>query len=284
MRAQFSDISRLFSEKLLWFAEKDSAAGVMRDSEKQKGLIAALQICEEKPACGGKTAQAAGFGVAEIDEALDAGGLRFGAIHELFFDAPRESYLPLIVPVCLSAGSFYEASGRYFFWIGKKVWPSPFILEQAGGAEFLSRCVFLDPPDEKSLLWSVETALRSRAVSCVTAAVKNLKFSSSRRLELAAGNGATLGMLLRSARDLKDNSAAATRWRIKHKNSSGLDPLFELELLKQKGSGARSLRWMVRFHTDEDGRKKISLHIPSGLGGRSETEALRGEALRKCAG
>lgn len=276
---QQADISRFFSDKTIWFAEKEAKAGMVSDSARQKRLIAALQAGGERPLRSSEQVRVASFGISEIDGALCFGGLKFGAIHECFFAKPEGSYFPLIVPVCLSAGSFEESSGRYFFWIGRKAWPSPFILEQAGGEAFLSRCVFLDPADEKSLLWSVETALRSRAASCVVVAIKNLRFSVSRRLELAARYGGTLGIFLRDPRGLKDNSAATTRWLIKHRPSPDLDPLFEIELLRQKGAGSAPFRWVIRFCTGKNGQKKVSLHIPSSLGGQSETEDLQ-----RCAG
>ena len=273
-------LSELFHEKLVWFAGPGSGAPTPCDDSGRERLFAGLRACE----CSLKPDpfRVAGFNIDKIDAALSTGGLKYGAVHEWFSGTVREAYSPLIIPVCLIAGNFKSGaapSGGYIFWIGRKAWPSPFLLEQAGGGDFLSRCVFLDPADDKSLLWAIETALRCGAVSCVVAALKTLRFSTSRRFELAARNGNTLGFLLRSERGLKDNSAAATRWLVRPQPSPDSNPRFELGLLRQKGSGAAPLYWTVEFYTDEDGHKKVSLRIPSSMGSESEAEILR-----KCAG
>ena len=66
---------------------------------------------------------------------------------------------------------------------------------------------------EAALLWAVEEALKSGAVSGALACVEAPSLVMTRRLDLSARQGRALGMTLR-IRPAEDLSAARVRWRV----------------------------------------------------------------------
>ncbi len=66
---------------------------------------------------------------------------------------------------------------------------------------------------EADIPWAVEEGLRSGALAAVLAEVEGLSFTASRRLSLAAREGATPALLVRHD-GLGLASAAGTRWRV----------------------------------------------------------------------
>ena len=66
---------------------------------------------------------------------------------------------------------------------------------------------------EKDVPWAMEEGLRSGALAAVLAEAEGIEFAVSRRLALAAAEGATPALLLRHD-ELGPASAAQTRWRV----------------------------------------------------------------------
>ena len=266
-------VESLFEDGLVWLARADSAranggktTGLFRASPRLKNVVSRdrLDRAEEEALC---------FGVAEIDLAL-GGGLAADSIHEWYFPDSHE-YFPLLLPVYLSAGRLRADADKHVFWIGRKAWPSPHVLREAGGEKLISSSIFIDPPDNKSLLEVFETILRSRVAASVTAIVGNLSFVASRRLALAARSGKTPGIILRGQPVASRQSAAASSWRIGHIASENMQPRLEVELLRQKGSGLSSLSWQLDFYGGENERQKISLYVPPGVEREAGSKAQR---------
>ncbi len=135
-------------------------------------------------------------------------------------------------------------------WIGRRVWPYPRTLvgdlgvRAASGTRTGARCslrqgvplalelervtvgrsegrallehsIFVDPPDEAGRLWAIDAALRCPSVVAVVADGSRLDLTATRRLQLAARAGATLGLVARPPREASELSAATTRWRVR---------------------------------------------------------------------
>ena len=66
---------------------------------------------------------------------------------------------------------------------------------------------------EKDVPWAMEEGLRCGALAAVLAEAESIEFTASRRLALAAAEGATPALLLRHD-GLGPASAALTRWRV----------------------------------------------------------------------
>ena len=95
---------------------------------------------------------------------------------------------------------------------------------------------------DRDVPWAIEEGLRCGALAAVLAEVDDLSFTASRRLSLAAREGATPALLVRHD-GLGSASAACTRWRVSalpggadpfDEDAPGL-PRWRLELVRCRG-------------------------------------------------
>lgn len=147
-------------------------------------------------------------GFPELDAALAGGGWPLGALSEIFHEGSGIGELRLLMPVLarLSRG------GRWIALIAPPYIPYAPALASYGVD--LSRLLLVHPRDATDALWAVEQALRSGTCGAVLAWPSRVDDRSLRRLQLAAGQGDTLGLLLRSG--AVDHSPAALRLRLEH--------------------------------------------------------------------
>lgn len=238
-----TNLKSLLDNGLIWFAD--------HKTEEQAQKIE--HIFNVKP-ISSKTQSAklsCSFDLPSIDNALPFSGLQFGSIHEFF---STNKFPPCSLLTFLANNSLKKSKNKKFIiWIGKEIWPTAFALR-----DFLENCIFIDPPNEKLLLWSLETALSSPAVASVITKTKNLKFSTTRRLNLAAQRGATLGLIVRD-KPTNSFSAAATRWSIKPIISASAHPRFELKLLKCKASFSAKNSWQIEIQFEPEIKQIIEI-------------------------
>ncbi len=186
------------------------------------------------------------------------GLLARGVVHEWFgpVDAPDAARgrggqsvwsPPLCIFAHLARRSLVDAqsggSDGWVVWIGRRCWAYPRVL--AGGRDtdgaLLDRSVFTDPPDDGGRLWAIELALRCRAVTAVIADGRGVDMAGSRRLQLAAKAGRALCLVARPAEEMRELSAAATRWLVRRAPSPG-------ESAKESGeAGEGGPRWIVEL-------------------------------------
>jgi cell division inhibitor SulA/protein ImuA len=165
-------------------------------------------------------------GFADLDLAL-GGGLRAGALNELLLAtgggtggdaAPAvrgglaagvgalEAFLPALARL-------QTQSARHLAWIHPSRLLYPPALAQAGLD--LSRLLFVRPGDAREQAWAIDLALRSGACAAVTSQLDGaavwLEDRALRRLQLAAEEGDSLGLLVRSAVFARAPSPAAVR-------------------------------------------------------------------------
>src|SRR5581483_6766108 len=117
--------------------------------------------------------------------------------------------------------------------------------------------LILRVPRAIDVLWAAEEALRCRALAAVVAELPGnveVELTATRRLALAAREGAALALLLRHS-DSSEPSAAATRWRVAS-SPSGPDDYgglgrtrFELSLVKNRRGPAG--RWIIEWNHHE---------------------------------
>jgi hypothetical protein len=224
------------------------------------------------------------FNVSEIDTQLPSGGLACGAIHELFYQDPTNTfYLPSYLPsffVARAIDSYHSMSSYswnrsdthtfpfFIVWIGKRSWPTPFSIP----SRFLSSCIFIDPPTDRLTLWSIETALRSPAVKLVVSECPRISLSLSRRFALAAKSHNTTALLLRYHKDINQPSSSTTKWLIAPTPSHYSFPLWRLSLEKIKGGAPSITSWIVGLTSDYEGREEISLRVFSPMVDRCHQE------------
>lgn len=137
-------------------------------------------------------------------------------------------------PIALCSAVASNVENGLVLWIGRRCWPYPPSLN----ARLLERSIYVETQGRDDLLWSVDLALRSRAVSVVVADSRGLTMANSRRLQLAAEAGGTTALLVRPLRDRGELSAATTRWLVSPgpcDPATPISPTWTLELLRRKG-------------------------------------------------
>lgn len=192
---------------------------------------------------------------APLDLAL-GGGLAFGALHDLAPTAP----IHLAATSGFAAALATLASGAR----GQVLWIATDFAVGEGGGPYgpgLDRfglasggLVVLRVPRALDALWAMEEALRCRALAGVIAELPGdgaaADLTATRRLALAAREGAGLGLLIRHS-STPAPSAAATRWEIaaalsRPDDFGGLGAIrFDLSLRKNRRGP--SGRWFVTW-------------------------------------
>lgn len=202
----------------------------------------------------------------------DAPRLDFGAVHEWFNSERVASHSA--TPDRLGAAGFWlpsvslmigltwraivadsaPADGQVV-WVGRRCWPFPHALvlreqaEPGGDRRLLERSVFVDSPGRAERVWAIDLALRCEGVAVVIADGSGLTMAASRRLQLAAAAGGTIGLLARPGWERRTLSAAKTRWSITPCVSMTHEQTWMVELLRCKGvqpSVGSARRWVVR--------------------------------------
>lgn len=170
-----------------------------------------------------------------------------GSIHE-WFDGAGSAWPPQQEPVGIAALAAHAKNATAIVWIGERCWPfGPWLARRFGA--LLRASVFIDVPRRADRLWAIDIALRCSGADAVIADASGLTMPESRRLQLAAESGRTLGLFLRPAQDIAHLSAARTRWRISPLPTNSPDPHWTLQLLRCKGlrpAEKDARRWIVR--------------------------------------
>jgi len=165
----------------------------------------------QKPAGIGDGPGVLPLGIDTIDAAL-GGGLTRGALHEIA--APSEAHLAAATGFVLGLA----ARGRArVFWIAEDMALTESGAPYGPGLDSFNlapeRLLTVSAAHRRDLLWTMEEALRCRAIGAVIGELRHgtLDTVAVRRLSLAAADSGTLALLLRGA-PADDASTAATRW------------------------------------------------------------------------
>jgi protein ImuA len=115
------------------------------------------------------------------------------------------------------------------------------------------RLVFLDLQREKDVLWAMDEALKCGALTAVIGEMKEISFTSSRRLQLAAEQSQVTGFILRHNSRNPNPTACVSRWKISSLKSEPVNdlpgigfPKWRVELLRVKNGkpGIWDVQWM----------------------------------------
>ena len=220
-----------------------------------------------------------------------------GAIHEWFGTAdPNRPWTP---PLCLLAHLAYQASAKaqaagragQVLWLGRCVWPYLWVFPRSGvrspgsgvwGAG-VQRQLFADPVDASGRLWAIDLALRSGAVAAVVADGSGLDMTATRRLQLAAEAGQTIGLLARPPDELGQLSAAATRWQVSALRSETTRPRWQVKLLRWKGASANCHASTCNNFMVEWNGATGAVSIPADVVSRSGQEQVPAKRRRRTA-
>lgn len=206
------------------------------------------------------------FGVPPIDE-LHA--LSFGSVHEWSLANELECkskniwYPPSFI-TCAVLGATLRSSTllqqkSLVVWIGKKIWPTPYLLQRTLAVKnwsWSSQGMFLDPKDKEERLWSIIQFLHSPGVFAVFADGSGFNFIATRRLQLAAQKNNALCFLLRPPWEIERNSSAHSKWKIitlaDTQHGEDNDERWHIELVSGKGI-LTPLAWDLEWTESEQG-------------------------------
>lgn len=127
-------------------------------------------------------------------------------------------------------------------------------LAQAGLTP--NRVIYVEAHDEKGVLACFEEGLRHGGLGAVVGEVAKLSMTASRRLQLAAETGGTIGIAIRrwrrqtEASDFGQPTASVTRWRVSALPSSPL-PV----------PGVGRARWLVELIRCRAGESALQDHL-----------------------
>jgi protein ImuA len=270
-----SNLSTLLENGSIWHGDPNLEAPLWKQPRTHQGVIP--------------------FGATKLDDNLPGGGLALGAVHEFFYNDPENSVsIPSTLPTLLARnlvtqhystptnGWLPQHSTRtlpfLMMWIGKRCWPTPFLLDQ----EILGNCLFIDPPTQELLLWSVESALRSSVVKLVIVDCPRVSLNATRRLSLAARKSSSMCILLRDRKDQDLPSSAATKWRVSPFPSTTTWPTWKLDLLRSKGSHSDISSWIVSLESHYEEREMLSMRVlPPLVDGCNITSSYKEEGTER---
>ena len=155
------------------------------------------------------------FGVTALDGALPQGGLSYGAIHEV--GGGGNGALHGASATLFAAGILARTRGPLLWCLKRRDLFGPALTSV--GLD-LSRVIFVETGDEKALLACMEEGLRHGGLCGVVGEVAKLPMIASRRLQLAAEQTGTLGLVIRrwwkmaDVDDFTQPTASHSRWRI----------------------------------------------------------------------
>ncbi len=182
------------------------------------------------------------FGVDGIDARLPDGGLAHGAIHEVTGHA--QGAVDGAAAALFCAGIAARTAGPVMWYVTQPDLFAP-ALAQAGLTP--DRLIVVRTRNETDLLAAYEEGLRHGSLTAAVAEVGPLSMLASRRLQLAAEAGGTLGLILRRWNTAKlavqfhHPTTACTRWRVHSLPAAPLPvegvgrPRWRLDLLRAKG-------------------------------------------------
>jgi protein ImuA len=243
-----SPLQKLQEQGLLW-----SSAGLSTSPATSSLSANAPSLLSSVLGTPKLAASAACFGIAEIDLLLPAQGLPSGSIHEWALTnsfACKERYIwhpPLSILASMLGHTLRQKAHdttnpiqhSALAWVGRKCWPSPHLLAKTlhhSGWSWQEHCLFIDPPDKEKRLWTLIQTLRSSSVFAVIGDASGFNETASRRLQLAAEHGNTLGMMIRPPWELALSSSAYSKWNAQPIFSATESLRWNLQLTRLRGS------------------------------------------------
>lgn len=150
------------------------------------------------------------IGLPAIEQSFPNQTFPTGAIHEfishtLIDGAATNGFLAGLI-------SFLAQNKGICFWISIQRRLFPPALKNFGIAP--ERVVFIDVSREKEALWTIEEALKCKAVAAVVGELSNFDFTASRRLQLAVEQSHVTGFIHRIQPKTESPVACVSRWKI----------------------------------------------------------------------
>ena len=217
------------------------------------------------------------FGLPAIDTHLPWQGLPIGALHEVLGDHSASAFC-----AALLTRSQHHRHQPVVWISGEETIYGPGLA--AFGLHLPDLLVVLADAST-DILWAAEEALREGAVGTVVAEIDDLDLTASRRLQLAAEAGMTLGMVIRPTS--KTTTASLTRWRVATAPSGFAMPMHTVgpqrwSVQLERCRGGKPKTWQLEW-CDATGGLTMATPLPdrpalpaAGSGPRTASLALAG--------
>lgn len=161
------------------------------------------------------------MGLGEIEKAFPGSMFPFGLVHEFISPNP-ESASATNGFISGLLGKLINSRGLCL-WISSRRTIFPAALKMFNIKP--DQVIFIDLKTDKDVLWAVEEALKSEALSAVVGEVKELDFTQSRKLQLAVEKSRVTGFIHRYQPRTENSVTCVTRWKITPLPSSSIDNL-----------------------------------------------------------
>jgi hypothetical protein len=208
-------------------------------------------------------------GLPTLDELAPGGALARGVVHELLWQPgdPRPGFLAALFAKAASTAPPHTAmapqgdrltrlivapdpttSRRPIVWSDPlgRLYP-PALAEM--GID-LDRLLVLRPQSDQDEIWAIGECLGCRAIAAVVAAPRRLSRVQARRLQLAAEQGGSAGILLRPTGRASAEYAAATRWLIRPARGERTVQRWSVQLIHGHGGRVGDVV-VVEYHRDQ---------------------------------
>jgi protein ImuA len=188
------------------------------------------------------------MGLGSIKDAFPNGSFPLGAVHE-FLSTQKEDAASTNGFIAGLLSSLMGNNGATL-WISSSRTLFPPALKSFGIEP--DRFIFLDLQKEKDVLWAMDEALKCGALSAVIGEMREIDFTTSRRLQLAVEQSQVTGFILRNNYRSLNPTACVSRWKITPL-PSGIDddlpgigfPKWRVELLRMKNG--KSGVWDIQY-------------------------------------
>ena len=200
-------------------------------SKTVENLLQHSHVFRFKDVPGNESTTALATGFSRLDEKLPTHGWPRGALTEIAVDCYGTGELQLVMP----ALSHLSHEGAWITWISPPYVPYPPALFQAGLD--LSRMLLVRTRRATDALWATEQALRSGSSAATLLWADNINDRRMRRLQLAAAEGNSWGVIFRPTAVMKQPSPASLRIML-FPDELGI----HLHVVKMRGGKPFSLR------------------------------------------
>ena len=179
-------------------------------------------------------------GHTSLDKVLPGGGWPKASLIEILVEHHGTGELQLLLPLLQrlsqkddSQPDSKEGERGWLCWIAPPYIPNAPAL-MAEGVD-VSRVLLVHARDDREALWAMDQAMRSGGCELVLAWAEQAKGQQLRRLQLAAEEGNTTGILFRPPAAIGESSAASLRLKLSTGEQGRLD------ILKNRGGRPASL-------------------------------------------
>ena len=188
------------------------------------------------------------IGLGPIIKAFPSGSFPLGAVHE-FLSTQIEDAASTNGFIAGLLSSLMGNNG-ITLWISSSRTLFPPALKSFGIEP--DRFIFIDLQKEKDVIWAMDEALKCNALSAVVGEIREIDFTTSRRLQLAVEQSQVTGFILRNNYRKLNTTACVSRWKITplasvvNDNLPGVGfPKWKVELLRIRNGKADT--WDVQW-------------------------------------